>query len=166
MFGVSSDEFLDYALDNRSEWNAKGQEIVTLLVEEAETMYGEHERPEVLVCRDQERRKSDEVGARSSGDECERGSPDGHIDAATKSRGIVKFVSRGIEEDGGPREGQQVEINISDRRVNDLTPAFPPSPPTRPALEDEADGESALMGMAPPPRQKDNNKLGDGARFL
>jgi hypothetical protein len=28
VFGVSCDEFLDYALDNRSEWEKKGREII------------------------------------------------------------------------------------------------------------------------------------------
>ena len=28
MFGVSSDEFLTYAVDNRTEWESKGQQIV------------------------------------------------------------------------------------------------------------------------------------------
>jgi hypothetical protein len=33
VFGVSSDEFLEYALDNRKQWELKGQEIVEILVE-------------------------------------------------------------------------------------------------------------------------------------
>ena len=28
MFGVSSDEFLTYAVDNRTEWESKGKQIV------------------------------------------------------------------------------------------------------------------------------------------
>jgi 3'5'-cyclic nucleotide phosphodiesterase len=32
VFGVSCDEFLDYAMDNRVEWEAKGREIVTQFV--------------------------------------------------------------------------------------------------------------------------------------
>eukprot|EP00538_Stauroneis_constricta_P012395 CAMPEP_0119571056 /NCGR_PEP_ID=MMETSP1352-20130426/43927_1 /TAXON_ID=265584 /ORGANISM="Stauroneis constricta, Strain CCMP1120" /LENGTH=1560 /DNA_ID=CAMNT_0007620735 /DNA_START=72 /DNA_END=4756 /DNA_ORIENTATION=- len=33
VFGVSSDEYLQYALENRREWQSKGQEIVTTMVE-------------------------------------------------------------------------------------------------------------------------------------
>jgi hypothetical protein len=34
VFGVSSDEYLDYALSNRAEWQEKGQELVKGMVEE------------------------------------------------------------------------------------------------------------------------------------
>ena len=34
VFGVSSDEFLNYATANREEWEAKGQEIVAEMVEQ------------------------------------------------------------------------------------------------------------------------------------
>mmetsp|Transcript_12222 Transcript_12222/g.35459 ORF Transcript_12222/g.35459 Transcript_12222/m.35459 type:complete len:96 (+) Transcript_12222:2-289(+) len=34
VFGVSSDEFLDYAMQNRSEWERKGEAIVEQLAEE------------------------------------------------------------------------------------------------------------------------------------
>jgi hypothetical protein len=63
VFGVSCDEFLDYALDNRGEWESKGQEIVGLLVEEAALRYGEHVCPEKLVRQAQERRASDKEAA-------------------------------------------------------------------------------------------------------
>ena len=33
IFGVSSDEYLNYALENRQEWEAKGESIVKSLVE-------------------------------------------------------------------------------------------------------------------------------------
>ena len=32
MFGVSSDEYLDYAMANRNEWEEKGQEIVANMI--------------------------------------------------------------------------------------------------------------------------------------
>jgi hypothetical protein len=51
VFGVSCDEFLCYALDNRTEWEAKGQGIVARMLEEAEFTYGELENPEILVRR-------------------------------------------------------------------------------------------------------------------
>jgi hypothetical protein len=38
VFGVSCDEFLDYATDNRNEWEAKGQAIVAELVREVESV--------------------------------------------------------------------------------------------------------------------------------
>jgi 3'5'-cyclic nucleotide phosphodiesterase len=37
VFGVSCDEFLDYALDNRVEWEAKGRDIVTQFVSDIRT---------------------------------------------------------------------------------------------------------------------------------
>eukprot|EP00538_Stauroneis_constricta_P004961 CAMPEP_0119545464 /NCGR_PEP_ID=MMETSP1352-20130426/214_1 /TAXON_ID=265584 /ORGANISM="Stauroneis constricta, Strain CCMP1120" /LENGTH=253 /DNA_ID=CAMNT_0007590011 /DNA_START=35 /DNA_END=793 /DNA_ORIENTATION=+ len=40
VFGVSSDEFLNYASMNRSEWEAKGESIVAELVQRAEERYG------------------------------------------------------------------------------------------------------------------------------
>jgi 3'5'-cyclic nucleotide phosphodiesterase len=40
VFGVSCDEFLDYAVDNRNEWEAKGRAIVAELVREVESGVG------------------------------------------------------------------------------------------------------------------------------
>ena len=34
MFGVSSDEYLNYALKNRQEWEDRGLEVVAALVED------------------------------------------------------------------------------------------------------------------------------------
>jgi len=45
IFGVSSDEYLNYALENRSEWEIKGEEIVKRMLEKAEQIY----TPEVLA---------------------------------------------------------------------------------------------------------------------
>lgn len=36
VFGVSSDEYLNYAISNRNEWEAKGQSIVERLVAEVQ----------------------------------------------------------------------------------------------------------------------------------
>jgi hypothetical protein len=44
---------LDYALDNRTEWEAKGHGIVSQLVEDAELKFGEVESPERLIRRTQ-----------------------------------------------------------------------------------------------------------------
>ena len=35
VFGVSSDEYLNYAMKNREEWETKGKEIVKEMVEES-----------------------------------------------------------------------------------------------------------------------------------
>jgi len=41
VFGVSSDEYLQYALNNRNEWERKGEEIVAQLLESAKENHGE-----------------------------------------------------------------------------------------------------------------------------
>lgn len=40
VFGVSSDEYLNYALKNREEWESKGQAVVAEMVEECRKKYG------------------------------------------------------------------------------------------------------------------------------
>ena len=40
VFGVSSDEYLNYAIGNRREWEARGQEVVENLIKEAHAKYG------------------------------------------------------------------------------------------------------------------------------
>ncbi|CAB9521849.1 Receptor-type guanylate cyclase gcy [Seminavis robusta] len=40
VFGVSSDEYLNYALKNREEWFKKGEDAVALMVEEVKEKYG------------------------------------------------------------------------------------------------------------------------------
>ena len=39
VFGVSSDEYLNYAVANRNEWEAKGEEIVAKMVEKYSVLY-------------------------------------------------------------------------------------------------------------------------------
>ena len=39
VFGVSSDEYLTYAMQNRAEWEARGESILKELIQEAEAMY-------------------------------------------------------------------------------------------------------------------------------
>jgi len=39
VFGVSSDEYLQYAVKNRNEWEAKGADIVQGMVEKIELEY-------------------------------------------------------------------------------------------------------------------------------
>jgi len=38
VFGVSSDECLNFAIQNRLEWEARGQEVVAVMTEEAEQL--------------------------------------------------------------------------------------------------------------------------------
>ena len=48
VFGVSSDEYLNYAEQNRTEWKERGQDVVAALVEESEREYTKsQERVEV-----------------------------------------------------------------------------------------------------------------------
>lgn len=44
IFGVSSDEYLQYALQNRQEWEQRGSEVVGELVEEARAKFGKGKR--------------------------------------------------------------------------------------------------------------------------
>ena len=39
VFGVSSDEFLDYALQNKIEWEERGQEVVAEMTEKMQRRY-------------------------------------------------------------------------------------------------------------------------------
>ena len=39
VFGVSSDEYLNYAMSNRQEWEARGQEVVAEMIEAATTKH-------------------------------------------------------------------------------------------------------------------------------
>ena len=39
VFGVSSDEYLSYAVSNRKEWEGKGEEVVKELLSNAEEFY-------------------------------------------------------------------------------------------------------------------------------
>ena len=40
VFGVSSGEYLNYAMKNREEWEARGEQVVASMVEEARQKYG------------------------------------------------------------------------------------------------------------------------------
>lgn len=40
VFGVSSDECLNYALNNRAEWEARGEDVVAEMIEECQRKYG------------------------------------------------------------------------------------------------------------------------------
>ena len=39
MFGVSSDEYMNYALENRREWESRGQALVAEMVEKTHKKY-------------------------------------------------------------------------------------------------------------------------------
>ena len=49
VFGVSSDEYLNYAERNRREWESKGQQGVCELAEHASCIYGVTEPPASLA---------------------------------------------------------------------------------------------------------------------
>ena len=40
VFGVSSDEYLNFALKNREEWECRGQEVVAEMSAKAQQLYG------------------------------------------------------------------------------------------------------------------------------
>lgn len=44
VFGVSSDEYLNYAIQNRNEWKVRGQEVVASLIERFCTEDGNEEK--------------------------------------------------------------------------------------------------------------------------
>jgi hypothetical protein len=46
VFGVSSDEYLGFALDNRMEWEMKGQEVVQSMTLETQNKFGRRSRPD------------------------------------------------------------------------------------------------------------------------
>lgn len=46
VFGVSSDEYLKYAENNRKEWEAKGPEVIAELVQSVRHMKGDRKRDE------------------------------------------------------------------------------------------------------------------------
>ena len=39
VFGISSDEYLNYAMKNRKEWEHRGQEVVAEMIQKYESMY-------------------------------------------------------------------------------------------------------------------------------
>jgi hypothetical protein len=41
IFGVSSDEYYSYAVENRKEWEHKGETIVASMVEKCKSLFGE-----------------------------------------------------------------------------------------------------------------------------
>ena len=40
VFGVSSDEYLNYATKNREEWLARGETVVSEMIQKAKDLYG------------------------------------------------------------------------------------------------------------------------------
>ena len=43
VFGISSDEYLNYAVKNRKEWEHRGQEVVADMIQKYEAMYAEEQ---------------------------------------------------------------------------------------------------------------------------
>jgi hypothetical protein len=135
VFGVSSAEFLDYAMDNRSEWESKGSEIVQQLIQEAEAKFGS---PESVIRRAQGRRRSNDGGA-------------------SRRRSNDSGGSRRRSNDSGGGGGDCA----SDRGRPDPPPKLVPPegpklvPPEGPFDEPRGDGHFCING--------DSSFLGDGS---
>ena len=70
MFGVSSDEYLTYAMQNRKEWELKGQEVVAELIQSVRHMsdpaHRGEEEEESFIPQDLIRRNDDPLPRRMS----------------------------------------------------------------------------------------------------
>jgi len=63
VFGVSSDEYLNYAEANRKEWEVRGQEVVQKMVQDADAMLSEQGDSKELITMDSTQGQS--TGGRS-----------------------------------------------------------------------------------------------------
>lgn len=61
VFGVSSDEYLNYAQNNRDEWEARGEEIVAELARKAEKEYNENASTTASMTDSEEGRHHEQV---------------------------------------------------------------------------------------------------------
>ena len=61
VFGVSSDEYLNYAQNNRDEWEARGEEIVAELARKAEKEYNGSSSSTAITTDSEESRQHDQV---------------------------------------------------------------------------------------------------------
>lgn len=57
VFGVSSDEFLNYALENKKEWEERGQEVVQ---EMTEKMLRMDQRQKKSLCNEDEKESAND----------------------------------------------------------------------------------------------------------
>ena len=62
VFGVSSDEYLNYAMKNRDEWELKGQEIVADMVEKLKLSKIEESAPPQRIFEMAQNKKSEPRG--------------------------------------------------------------------------------------------------------
>jgi hypothetical protein len=178
VFGVSSAEFLDYAMDNRSEWESKGSEIVELLIGEAEAKFGspshqvDHESPESVIRIAQERRKSDKRG---SGGDLERPEPPQHQarreETAFKPRANDRACI--VEEGSGfCVVDSNDDLNLLELGAGGEWPASRDFPESKPPMESKPSAKPPALtamvgaiGRSSAPRGK-TKKLDERARFL
>jgi hypothetical protein len=55
VFGVSSDEYLNYAQKNRQEWESRGQDVVASMIEKFSVMYADHDGARLDDIQDEEK---------------------------------------------------------------------------------------------------------------
>jgi hypothetical protein len=194
VFGVSCDEFLDYALDNRGEWESKGQEIVELLVEEAALRYGEHVCPETLVRQAQERRTSDNAGTAmppeqaaprpdGSKDELstgrdETGTVDGEFTAGRGEKEPDNLLSEGARPESAGK-AEEITADLASSPLQDPDGGEDPAGrgdttsqmSSLQFVDGAASGQngaglSSPTGKGSPLRNNNRNRLDDGARFI
>jgi hypothetical protein len=184
VFGVSCDEFLDYALDNRGEWESKGQEIVELLVEEAALRYGEHVRPETLVRQAQERRTSDKSGTAMPPEQAaprtdgwdEKKTVDGEFTAGRGEKEPDDLLSEGARPESAG-EAEEITADLASSPVQDPDGGEDPAGRGEytsqmstlvggAASGQHGAGPSSPKGKGSPLRNSKRNRLDDGARFI
>ncbi|GKY99131.1 hypothetical protein MPSEU_000868600 [Mayamaea pseudoterrestris] len=81
VFGVSSDEYLNYAQRNRKEWEARGEEVVREMVIKANRLFGRR------ISQGEKRRDSNESQRRSSNGSQNRRSSNGSTSRRTSNEG-------------------------------------------------------------------------------
>ena len=85
MFGVSSSEYLDYAMNNRAEWQEKGKEVVQEMIVKVKLI--EHEA-------EKKRKEAEEKAAAEAQSQEKEGKADASTVSFTGSSGMMSFDSR------------------------------------------------------------------------
>lgn len=158
---------MDYALDNRSEWEAKGQGIVAQLVEDAELKFGEIESPERLIRRSQARRM----------DGANEGLDDAIVKTKTESS-LTMQPLKGNEDpeqatcsitssNTGPDSPEEYELGLDNESPRGVEVTMLRDAPQPPVAIEPCRHNSTIdflpTAMASPNRKK---KLGVEARFI
>jgi hypothetical protein len=84
VFGVSSDEYLNYAMKNRQEWTVKGEEIVEQMLEKVPS------KPEPAPAPEPEAAPAEETKVEEAPDTSERRLPSRTSSSAARRRGSMK----------------------------------------------------------------------------